>query len=364
MTTRRQRTPAVRRVKAVEYPRRSVTSCTRCVTHCKGEPALDALQHFFSAIWSAVLSVFVWLGLATAPIPSSFQGYVEGEFVLVAPTVGGTLETRPIRRGDQIAEGALLFTLDRTDETAARDQAKAALTAARERYDNLSKGKRPEEIAVIEAQKAQAEAQLRLMQQQLDRQRRLSKSAAFAQEQFDQAVANHDLQQARVKELTAQLATARMTLGREDELHAAEADVAAADAALAQAQWRLDQKSRSAPVAGLVSDTYFDPGEMIAAGQAVVSILAPGNIKVRFFVPERALARVPVGAKVLIHCDSCKAEIPAKVRFVSPSAEYTPPVLYNRENRDRLVFMIEAYPTENAVTLRPGQPVDVRLAAP
>lgn len=325
---------------------------------------MEALGHFFSSIGAAFMAFFAWLGLAAAPIPSSFQGYVEGEFVLVAPIIGGTLETLAVHRGAQVANGDALFALDGAEETAARDQAQAALRQARDRLLNLTKGKRQEEIDVIEAQKLQAEAQLRLTEQQLERQKRLAKSAAFAQEQLDQAEANFKLQKARVAELTAQLATARMTLGREDELRAAQADVAAAEAALAQATWRLDQKSRNAPVGGLVNETYYDPGEMVPAGQAVVSILPPENRKVRFFVPETALAHIPIGTKVGIRCDGCGAAIPALVRFVSPNAEYTPPVLYNRENRTRLVFMIEAYPTERAELLRPGQPVDVRLAQP
>jgi len=322
------------------------------------------VQQFFAAIWSAVLAVFVWLGLMSAPGPPSFQGYVEGEFVLMSPTVGGQLVTLSVQRGQHVASSDPLFTLDQADEKASRDQAAAMLQQAQDRLANLAKGRRQPEIAAIAAQKAQAEAQARLAQLDLDRQKKLVGSTAFMKQQFDQAQANFDQQTNRVAELAAQLQLAEMSLGRDDELRAAVGDVAANQAALAQAQWKLDQKTLVVPTDALVADTYFNPGEMINAGQAVVSLLPPGNIKVRFFVPQEALAKLPIGTDVTIRCDGCAGEIPATVRFVSPQAEYTPPVLYNRENRNRLVFMIEARPTERPESLRPGQPVDVVLAEP
>jgi len=310
------------------------------------------MSQFFASIWSAVAAVLIWLGLMSAPGPPSFQGYVEGEFVLASPTVGGQLITLSVERGQHVEAGAQLFALDQSDEKASRDQAAAMLQQAQDRLSNLAKGKRAPEIAVIAAQKAQAEAQVRMAQLDLDRQKRLIGSPAFAKQQFDQAQATFDQQTNRVAELS---------LGRDDELRAAVGDVAANQAALAQAQWKLDQKTLLAPAAALVADTYFNPGEMINAGQAVVSLLPPGNIKVRFFVPQEALAKFPIGTAVRIHCDGCAGDIPATVRFVSPQAEYTPPVLYNRENRNKLVFMLEARPTERPESLRPGQPVDVIL---
>jgi HlyD family secretion protein len=322
------------------------------------------VSNFFASIWSAIAAVLIWLGLMSPAEPPAYQGYVEGEFVLMSPTVGGQLVTLAVERGQQVSAGGLLFALDQADEKAARDQAAAMLAQAQDRLSNLAKGRRQPEIAVIAAQKAQAEAQVRLAQLDLDRQKKLIGSTAFMRQQFDQAQANFDQQTNRVAELTAQLQVAEIPLGRDDELRAAVGDVSANQAALAQAQWKLDQKTLAAPTASLVADTYFNPGEMINPGQAVVSLLPPGNIKVRFFVPQEALAKVAIGSRVTIHCDGCAKDIPATVRFVSPQSEYTPPVLYNRENRNRIVFMVEARPTGTPEALRPGQPVDVVPAAP
>lgn len=322
---------------------------------------MESLQELLSAIWSGVISLLVWLGLMSSQTAPTFQGYVEGDFVLVAATSSGVVAAVSVHRGDRVGEGDALFALESTDEAAARAQAAARLDQARDRLANLAKGKRAPEIEVLEAQLRQAEAQLRLAGQNLDRQRKLEGSPAFTQEKLDSATAEYNLREGRVMELKAQLASARMTLGRVDELSAARAEVAASEAALAQAQWRLDQRTVNAPVSGLVADTYFDPGETVSASQPVVSLLPPGNIKVRFFVPEAMLATVPVGTAIVVRCDGCKTEIPARITYVAPNAEFTPPVLYSRENRNRLVFLIEARPVERSEALRPGQPVDVAL---
>jgi len=325
---------------------------------------LDAIQHILSTIGSAVSSLAVWLGLVSASVAPQYQGYVEGDYVFAAPAVGGKLVSVSVRRGDYAETGTALFAQDRVQEQAARDQAAAALQQSQDRLANLEKGRRPPEIRVIEAQIAQAKAQLQLSGQKLDRQQRLSDSAAFSRERYDEAIAEYDLQEAKVAELQAQLAAATMALGRVGEVDAARAEVAANRAALDQAQWRLDQRSVAAPVSGLVTDTYFDPGEYVGTGQAVVSILPPENRKVRFFVPERHLNAMAIGAKVTLRCNGCPSEIPAEIRYISPNAEYTPPVLYNRDNRERLLFMVEAYPVKDPEILRPGQPVDVIPATP
>ncbi|MBC8022334.1 MAG: HlyD family secretion protein, partial [Burkholderiales bacterium] len=137
---------------------------------------------------------------------------------------------------------------------------------------------------------------------------------------------------------------------------------AAARQALAQADWRLRQRTVTAFVAGTVADTLFARGEFVPAGAPVVSLLPPGNVKVRFFVPEPTLGSIQVGQKVSLSCDGCANPIGAIVAFIAPQAEFTPPVIYSRDNRAKLVFLVEAKPAAgDAAKLHPGQPVDVRL---
>jgi HlyD family secretion protein len=132
------------------------------------------------------------------------------------------------------------------------------------------------------------------------------------------------------------------------------------------AQWRIDQRHVTAPTAGVVADVLARPGETIPAGGSVVSLLPPENIFVRFFVPEPRLAEVHSGDKVTLLCDRCPADFSATVSFISPQAEFTPPVIYSESSRSKLVYMVEARPPrERAPLINPGQPIAVRpLPAP
>jgi HlyD family secretion protein len=148
--------------------------------------------------------------------------------------------------------------------------------------------------------------------------------------------------------------------GTQKAFDEAEAALRTAQARLSSAQTKLARRKAMSPVAGSVQQIYYRPGELVPAGRPVVSLLPPGNIKVRFFVPETELARISLGQPVSIYCDGCKAEVPAKVTFISRSSEFTPPVIYSLDERSKLVFLIEAR-TETPAELRVGQPVDVRL---
>jgi HlyD family secretion protein len=288
------------------------------------------------------------------------QGYVEGEYVYVAAPVAGRLETLHVARGAQVATAAPLFQLDRASEQPGRDDAAARLARAEANRANLRKGKRPSELESIEAQLDQAQAMLELAEAELERRQRLVASNVASREAVDQARAAYERDKARVAELQAELKTAQLG-ARTDEIQAAEAEVTAARAQLAQAEWRLDQMAQAAPQAGVVVDTLYRPGEWIAAGAPVVSLLPPENVKVRFFVPEPRLGAIKIGDEVRVSCDACAAGLTATISYISPDAEYTPPVIYSREMRAKLVYLVEARP-QQPTALRPGQPVDVTLA--
>ncbi len=290
-----------------------------------------------------------------------FQGYVEGEPVLVAAQQSGQLTSLTVRRGDEVKSGAPLFSQDVATEAAGVSQATAQLTQAEAQLSNLATGKRPPEIAVIEAQLKDAEARWKLSTEQLSRQQALVAKGFVSADSLDQARTQLARDQAGVAQIRAQLESARLP-GRSDERAAAQAQVLASEAALEQSTIRLDQKSQLSPVAGQVQDIYYRVGEWAAPGQAVVSILPAENIKVRFFVPEFTLGALRTGQAVAIHCDGCPATVPATIRFFSTTAEYTPPVLFSEKNRHRLVYLVEAWPhPKDAAQLHPGQPVSVSL---
>jgi HlyD family secretion protein len=292
---------------------------------------------------------------------TTFQGYVEGEFVYLASSQPGRLEHLTVTRGQQVDRGTPLFTLEAIDERAGREQAREQLAAAEAQLADLETGKRPPEVAVVAAQLSQAQAAAQKSALQRDRDEAQYKSGGISREQLEATLAQAASDAAHVSELASQLEVARLP-GRAQQLKAQSRQVEAARAVLEQADWRLGEKAIVAPSAGLVYDTLYREGEWVAPGNPVVRMLPPQNIKVRFFVPEGVVGTLTAGRKVSLHCDGCAQEVPATITFVSNEAEYTPPVIYSNETRGKLVYMIEAHPTPaDAVKLHPGQPLEVHL---
>ena len=292
--------------------------------------------------------------------PPGYPGYVEADYVRVAAPLSGSLTRLSVNRGDEVAANAPLFILESAQETAARAEAESRARQAEATLADLEKARRPPEIAAVRAQLAQAEAAIKQSESDLTRTQKLVNDKLLPMQQLDQATAKRDSDRARIAELRAQVDLANMP-ARSDAIAAARAEAKAANDALAQAQWRLDQKTQTAPVAGVVYDTLYRPGEWVAAGSPIVSLLPPGNVKIRFYVPEPALAALRRGAVVSVRCDGCSAPIPARIAFIAPQAEYTPPVIYSRENRSKLVFLVEARPDEPNPALHPGLPVEVTV---
>ena len=286
------------------------------------------------------------------------HGYAEGEYLRMAAPSAGWLERVPVRRGDQVTAGDLLFTLEAGRERAAVAEAEAQLARAEATLADLRLGKRPEEIARIEASLAEARAALDYAEKDLERQARLARRDFAAEARFDQARSVAEEARARVAAMEAELATARLP-GRDDQIAAASAEVAMRAAALTQARWELDQRTVRAPVAATVDDRVREAGEWVDKGGIVVSLLPPGKVKVRFFLPEPQLGSVRLGQRVALRCDGCAEGIAGTIRFIAPEAEYTPPVIYSVGSRAKLVFLVEAWP-EDGIVLHPGQPVDVR----
>ncbi|HET9352240.1 MAG TPA: HlyD family efflux transporter periplasmic adaptor subunit [Burkholderiales bacterium] len=289
----------------------------------------------------------------------AWQGYIEGEYVLLASPYAGQLQKLHVRRGERIETGKPVFALEQESERAARLEAEERLRSAQARLENLRVPRRAPEIEALRAELRQAQVARELAAVNLQREEGLVRDGATSRSRYDEARSALERDTARVSEAEAQLRNAQMPLGREPERKAAVGEVEAAKAALAQAAWRLEQKSVAAPVGGLVHETFFVEGEWVPAGRPVAALLPPGNVKARFYVPEASLSAVSVGKDIEIRCDGCPAPITAKVTYVSNQAEYTPPVLFSRESRAKLMFLVEA--RLQGTNLRPGQPVDVKL---
>jgi len=289
------------------------------------------------------------------------SGYIEGEPLYLASPIAGTVRAMYVVRGQDVAGGAKLFVVDPQQPLAARNQAAAQVADAQAQAIDARKGQRPLELAVLDANIASAEARARDAAATLRRVSILAAKGFQSKAALDDAKANAQAADAAVRFARRQRDVG--TLGsRIDQIRAADARVSEAQAGLAGAAARLNDIAPSAPSAARVEDVFFQQGEWAPANQPILSLLPDARIKVRFFVPEAQLNAYRVGALVHFSCDGCAKGLTAKIAYVSPRPEFTPPVIYSREARDRLVYLVEAQPSAR---LNPGQPVDVEpLAEP
>jgi HlyD family secretion protein len=180
-----------------------------------------------------------------------------------------------------------------------------------------------------------------------------------------------ELQKADVFAAEAALANAKQAFERAQQLaktgsgtqaafDTAQAAQREAEARLNSARTRLARRKVASPVSGSVQQLYFRPGELVTAGRPIVALLPPGNMKVRFYVPEGTLPKIAVGDTVQVRCDGCPDDLSARISFIARAAEYTPPVIYSLEERAKLVFLVEARP-QHPERLRVGQPVSVAV---
>jgi HlyD family secretion protein len=307
-------------------------------------------------------AVFLFFGfLASAcdgPNTGEYSGFVEGQFIRPAPVAGGRIEVLAVNDGDAVAAGDLLFALDDQREMAELAAAEATLAETQSRLQNLKYGRRPEEIAVLEARRDQARAQLELARLNYDRARELLAQEAVSVERRDRAAAEYEAARASVASLSAELEVARLP-ARKEEIAAAEGAVKAAEANLERARWALNERRVYAPAAGRVEKRYFLAGDMVPAGAPVVALLPADHIKLKFYVPETDIARLKLGAEVKAYCDGCGEPVTARISFIAKSAEFTPPVIYSEKTRAKLMFRVEARAADELERLHPGQPIDV-----
>jgi HlyD family secretion protein len=301
----------------------------------------------------AVLFAMALAGCGERAAPVA-NGYAEGEYVYVAAPEGGWVTEVLVARGAQVKVGDALFTLDAQAQVAQRDQAAAQVAQAQAQLANAQKGRRPDEIAALDASLMQAKANLTLAENDLTRAAELKRRGFVSQSVLDAKRAQRDASAQQVKQIAANLALARKG-ARSDEIAAAQANLDAAKATLARAEYVLSQRRIRSKVAGRVEDTLRRAGEFVQPGVAVVQLLPPENVKVRFFVPEAARSKLSLGREVAIACDGCAKGLRARVTFIASNAEFTPPVIYSVGSREKLVWLIEAAP------VGPGQPIDVTL---
>lgn len=293
------------------------------------------------------------------PSTKMVNGYVEGRFTYISSQTSGVLKQLTVARGELVKKDQFLFQLETTPENADFNQAKAKLEQAQSELVNFIQSKRPTEIAAVQAQKEQIKAKFSLALKTAGRLSKLNQKGYADQQQVDEAIANADSLKAQLDEISKNLKTAQLSLGRIGQVASAEANVMAAKAVVEKAAWVLSQTRINAPIDGRVFDTFYRLGEVVPANHPVLALLSPKNVYAVFYIPEKQLATLKIGQAVKIDCDNCKKMVSGKISFISPTAEFTPQTFYTEKSRSKFVFRVEAMfkPTD----LHPGQPIDIYL---
>lgn len=289
----------------------------------------------------------------------TFQGYIEGEYLYMAPSVPGHLDKLLVQRGEVIQPNQSLFLIEKTDELAQLHATQAQLQSSQATLKDMLVGKRPSELNTITAQINQAQSSKQLAVTNLKRDQKQYSIGAIPKSQLDNSQANYIIAVNQVNELQNDLITAKLP-NRNQQIQSQKALVKYSEANVADAQWKLSQTKVQAPTSALVYDTLYNEGEWVSAGKPVVILLPPENLKIRFFAPETNLSQLRLGQRIKITCDGCQKNMHAKISYISDQAEYTSPLIYSNETRNKLIFRIEAKPEKpNLFKIHPGQPVEV-----
>jgi len=305
-------------------------------------------------LMAAALSLLAACGNAE---PDYWQGYIEGDYRLVAPEVSGRIEALKVGEGEHVEAGAPLFTIEGEHAGLQVAQARARVQQAASMLADLEKGARAPEVTAVRASLRESQAALKQAEQDAARLAPMAEKQFVSAQSVEQAESRVSQLKARVDRLHAELAIVQLS-GRKDRLAAARAEQQAADAALAEAERLQHETAVKAPAAGIIERVIRRAGELASASTPVLRLLPDDALKVVFFVPETEANQLTLDSKLSIACDGCKGR-GAQVNRLASRAEYTPPVLFNRDNRDKLVFRLEASLSDTS-GLFPGLPVEVQ----
>ncbi|WP_159084709.1 HlyD family secretion protein [Dongshaea marina] len=292
----------------------------------------------------------------------SAQGYVEADLTYVSSPVSGQLTALPAVKGELVKAGQTLFELDSQPLHYKQQEALAKLAQAQATLRDLKASKRAPEIANLRAQLNESQAKARYDQANYQRAKSMYQRKLISFQEYQQQQSAAEQSQAAVAALKAQLKLSEQAVGRQGQLQSAQASVKVAQSEVKQASWDLAQSQIQSPDNGFIYDRYYQRGEQVQAYSPVVSVLVPSQIKLIFYVPETELSDLQLGEAVHFRIDHSHKDYLAHVSYISPKAEYTPPVIYSEQTRSSLVYRIEAKPVlTKEQSWHPGQPISVIL---
>lgn len=310
-----------------------------------------------------MLRAFILLGslflVACADDSARVQGYVYQESIYMSSNQAGVLFTMDVERGQRVAQGEALFSLDPAPQNYDLRAAQEQLSQAKATLSDLEKASRETVLEGLRGQVAQAQAALEIADKKAARFEELFTRKVIDAESRDEAVADREEKSAALKTAQANLAEANQG-ARIDAIKAQQALVDSLTAQVESAQWKLQQKFITSPMDAIVVDTFYRPGENVKESYPVVELYDPQRLFAVFFINEPLLSEICLGQDIFVTHDQSKEKIKAYISYISPQAEYTPPVIYSLGNNQILVFRIQAtLDASQAKSFHSGQPIDI-----
>lgn len=286
-----------------------------------------------------------------------FQGYVEGENLYLASSLEGKLTKKHVVRGQSVYQNQILFQIDPVPETLEKQRLMAVKQEEEHLKADLEKPRRKPEIEALKSEVQMADVNLSLANLRLKRYTELYQKQAVDLDHLNEIQSDVKRLEAAKNEAISHLEFAQLG-ARPDAIKAQASRVDEALYASQLEAWKLSQKTLTAPADGFIFDTYYQEGEFVPAGRPVAALLPLGQVRIEFFVPARLLPKLKINQTVLFRCEGRESLNKALIQYISPEAEYIPPLVYSRENSDKIVFRIKAKILEPAL-FKPGQPVDI-----
>jgi HlyD family secretion protein len=276
--------------------------------------------------------------------------------------VPGRIATIDVREGDPVHADSALASLDRSEQQARLDQVRAQLEAARALLSEMERGSRSEEIAQARANRDAAAQRLDDAKRDLDRAAQLREGGAVSQEAFDKARLAHDVAKSLFDSASEQLALVQAGPRRE-RIEGQRAQVVQAEAAVRQIEAMMANMTVRSTFDGVVTVRHREPGEIVSAGAAVLTVMNPADRWVRIYVPETRIGRMRLGLPAVLTCDTFPGKrYTGEISFIASQAEFTPKTVQTTEERVKLVYAVKVRITgDSALDLKPGMPVDVTI---